>query len=1256
MTAPIANPTLLCSYLQWIGVAFLVVGCGSSLEPPTLESAALPEDDAIQPDKRLKNRVTDIRADNDAVWFATTHGASRYQPETGRWSSFSKDDGLTVDSVQSIARAKDGELYFASKNGAQVFFPEGETWIQAFTGAGATHAAYVDQNGWLWLAHDKVVHRYDVDTRKSKQKLDIPGVVAIAESVDGALWFGTRSGTVHRHAPKKRTTTLVAGGRAGKPLAEIREIESRRNQTMWFATAKGLSRYLFTAKSWRRSSVEDGLPHTDIRAVDADIHGAVWIGTAGGVGRYQLNKESWTTFGRSEGLVSDDVTAVRADAKGAVWVGYAGGRVTRIIADLDDRRYEVGSIVTVPADEARLAASSNQLVALRNGRVCFNDTAGSETACTAIPDVTSLTATRSGQIWAGTQLSGLWLLSPDRDEQQLTTRSRLPSMNVTAVSTVPGSGGQKLWVGTGGGVARVKAPNRNSGQPTVETVYILPKLPPGPVAAIAAKADGAAYVAYNRLDNKWFFGDQALAGQRAHTEIWEIPLAGAPRRLEVSSASRSAFERATVSALAYHPSNGLWIATSIGLFRVSSKYANIEKASLQPSRMRHVAIASGESVSVWIAVDGVDEVDAYIIGYNPQEDTTVTVSQEHGLPKGDIVTSMVITDDGDLFALVADELVSGRIATSATGPKWWWFAIGGAVLFVIIIGFYLRSIRHHSDVVKLRADPNGLTLMPTLAELGVAVRRLRRAYVVDEVLEKLELPALRAPLIETLAHQRPCGAGELRALAMLLGMGSEETLDVRDLGPGITMLAAPIAQPEPLADKLVPIFALDEDALQGWSPGNARKLMSEAIAGLGYADEYPYLILCRESPIHNERQLLPRTHPRLVIADDELETLLLAPKPSIALAGYLVTRGVFEELSPYTTAGEVKSVNMFFGRSALIEKLGSMQSRGHLIVGPRRIGKSSLLKLLEGRFRARSNVEVVYLDFYGLKRHDRASRKLSRKLKIDLPPNATSRTLFADLLSRRYDDGSDKRGLVLIDEFDWLAKSDATLGYPLLAAMRTLQAEGVCSFILTGFDYLHREVLSQESPLYNFAHLTVLGPLDREDAYELATKPMQRLGVRYASPHLASRVVELTGGYPSQVQQFCATLLDSFKGRRLEISEQDVEAARRSGKVRDFLVDSFYYNATTIERIAMLGLLNTEQFTEAMFEDSLEKSIQRRIPSTVMQETLRHLRIAGFIVKQETGFRWSIPLLREALTTGDDPARRISRLIEELPDNQWPES
>jgi len=99
---------------------------------------------------------------------------------------------------------------------------------------------------------------------------------------------------------------------------------------------------------------------------------------------------------------------------------------------------------------------------------------------------------------------------------------------------------------------------------------------------------------------------------------------------------------------------------------------------------------------------------------------------------------------------------------------------------------------------------------------------------------------------------------------------------------------------------------------------------------------------------------------------------------------------------------------------------------------------------------------------------------------------------LAERLREKFADTA-RPGLILIDEADSLIETDAAAGFPLLAALCSLQAEGVCSFILTGYWYLFRWTLDHSSPVYNFAPVRRLGPLSAEEGYRLAREPMSDL-------------------------------------------------------------------------------------------------------------------------------------------------------------------
>src|SRR5262249_49157185 len=109
-------------------------------------------------------------------------------------------------------------------------------------------------------------------------------------------------------------------------------------------------------------------------------------------------------------------------------------------------------------------------------------------------------------------------------------------------------------------------------------------------------------------------------------------------------------------------------------------------------------------------------------------------------------------------------------------------------------------------------------------------------------------------------------------------------------------------------------------------------------------------------------------------------------------------------------------------------------------------------------------------------------------------------------------------GLIMIDEADTLVEADATVGFPLLNRLRSLQADGVCSFILAGYWYLYLRTLDQGSAVHNFATVQELGPSDQESGCILASEPMGRVGIMYVDPALSTRIFQHTGGYPSLIQ------------------------------------------------------------------------------------------------------------------------------------------
>lgn len=588
----------------------------------------------------------------------------------------------------------------------------------------------------------------------------------------------------------------------------------------------------------------------------------------------------------------------------------------------------------------------------------------------------------------------------------------------------------------------------------------------------------------------------------------------------------------------------------------------------------------------------------------------------------------------------------------------WWLLIGATCAIALLLWWRQRRLRRPALVEALLITPRLLEEQPT-PELRRSLRILRRTRDIGAVWSALGLPRRRLELMEALIDPRCDKQRAMRLVAELFGMSGVDQADILVPHPGIWVMGVKLPEPEGLRDQPLAFLYLDVDALANESAAHLRRVQETVINNLGHRFENPYLLLCRDRASHDiPHELRVTRYSGLFMGEEELRTLLWSPRPGHTLAGYLLTRGLDTSLLPYATAGEVEDERMFFGRGQVLNEL--YQKPRHLLIGPRRIGKSSLLRRLAERTRELARMgeierEVIYLDFMDVDDARTAAWRLVDKLGINVPAGAGGEQLFLDLLRRRYADKK-RKGVILIDEFDRLARDDAQRGHRLVKGMRTLQAEGVCSFVLTGFEYLYRENLDQTSPLYNFATVRIIGPLDRASTHALVTEPMERVGVRFENKELVERIFEQTGGYPSVVQRLCAELLHKLDNPSLVITRAHLDRIERSRAVLGDLEASFRVNTSPAARIAMFGLLDQADFDESDVNAALIQVVARRFPFHIVEEVLRQLLLGGFILEDNSEFAkrytWSIPLLRRALSTHSFAVKRLASELGDDP-NQW---
>jgi hypothetical protein len=303
-------------------------------------------------------------------------------------------------------------------------------------------------------------------------------------------------------------------------------------------------------------------------------------------------------------------------------------------------------------------------------------------------------------------------------------------------------------------------------------------------------------------------------------------------------------------------------------------------------------------------------------------------------------------------------------------------------------------------------------------------------------------------------------------------------------------------------------------------------------------------------------------------------------------------------LNPYIFRGPVTG-RQFFGREDEIAKLRSQTQRSFVISGARRSGKTSLLVETKRRLDAAPQGEeiVVYLTFENCT----TLADLPRAVLKALPGATDDYTRLAN--SERWEHPQNLARLVnplsayleacrrsarvvrfFFDEYDRAITLERKHGkYGLTGVLREVlvrqavpegrRSEPPCKvqFAFAGSPLLYGELLSEQSPIYNFAAKLALHNFDIKTLTTLLTVPLRDLGVRVENSSLvAQKMLELTGGHPSTSQNLCAVLLERLSpdGRPV-VGVEEVKSAGRDPEFLGEFEDSIDRNISALGRFIL---------------------------------------------------------------------------------------
>lgn len=339
-------------------------------------------------------------------------------------------------------------------------------------------------------------------------------------------------------------------------------------------------------------------------------------------------------------------------------------------------------------------------------------------------------------------------------------------------------------------------------------------------------------------------------------------------------------------------------------------------------------------------------------------------------------------------------------------------------------------------------------------------------------------------------------------------------------------------------------------------------------------------------------------------------------------------------LSPDTPG----NIPVFLDRNDVKEELAlkiltSMSMPTFLILGQRRVGKTSLLNFLPTLLDPAS-FKIVGIDAQSMSGELSVSKwlcewryRVAHTLGIEddawEPPEdwLEAWDAFADFL-RQVTQGSKRRLILAMDEYDeefgfhHALRQDAARGAALLSRIRAFsQSEKRVVFMFVGATHFSDLPEPKWSKYFVHVHIVRVDYLSEEASLKLIEQPVPGFGLRYKTG-VARHIYQLTQGHPHLLHSICSDLVDYANTKNKNpLSHSDL------GKI--------LREKTVLKGEQPFTVFWDEFCAEATMRQTVQK-IAKRLPVDHELPEVRRLLEYRYIVPDEEGrYRMRVPLFEE---------------------------
>lgn len=276
------------------------------------------------------NRVRALLEDREGSLWIGTDGGGLSRLRDGRFSAYSKKDGLSDDSVISLAEDREGSLWIGTFSGGLNRLANTRVTVHAAREGLAgdpVMTVLAARDGGVWAASWRRglnrLSKGEVSIFTKQEGLPSDGITSLLEDGEGGLWVGAYEGLSRLKDGVFTAHPLLADG--GRALVAALFLD--RSGGLWVSSDVGVFRRREDG-SFARFTTADGLANNRCYGIAEDTKGAVWVATAGGLSRFEGGK--FTSIKAEDGLSSNLVHALYPDSDGTLWIGTKGGGLNRL--------------------------------------------------------------------------------------------------------------------------------------------------------------------------------------------------------------------------------------------------------------------------------------------------------------------------------------------------------------------------------------------------------------------------------------------------------------------------------------------------------------------------------------------------------------------------------------------------------------------------------------------------------------------------------------------------------------------------------------------------------------------------------------------------------------------------------------------------------------------------------------------------------------------------------------------------------------